>query len=206
MQLFAALLLLVLFGVNVDAIIPLPCANPVSFDERRCCPVPSVQEGVLDAGPCGSKLNPPRGVCRAIAISNSEFDANRADVRERWPIQYFNSTCVCEERYGGVDCGECSYAYNDGTPECNTKTIRPRKSAANMTESDWTNYREALRTVKLITPARYMVATATFTEDWRSSLVHPTTYDLLIWMHHFAAKDNERTLGKRIPPQITSKL
>ena len=91
---------------------------------RTCCPVP-VFDGVEDAGQCGSDLG--RGSCQAIKIPESDFSRAQPDVRVKWPIQYFSYTCVCGERYGGYDCGECSYAYNDGTTECSTKTIRPKR-------------------------------------------------------------------------------
>ena len=176
-------------ATDVDAIIPLPCANDESLASRTCCPVPVFDE---DAGPCGVNLG--RGSCQAIAIPETDFDPNEADVRVNWPIQYFNTTCIYGERYGGYDCGECSYAYNDGTTDCATKTIRPRKSVGEMTDDEWTKYRGALATVKL-DPSRYMVATTNFTTDWQASLVRPTTYDLFIWMHHTCAKDNDVTLA-----------
>ena len=146
-------------------------------------------DGVEDAGQCGS--NRGRGSCQAIEIPESDFDQ---DVRVKWPTQYFSHTCVCGERYGGYDCGECSYAYNDGTTECETKTIRPRKSVGDMTDDDWAKYREALKTVKH-NLSRYMVATTTITNNWKASLVRPTTYNLLTWIHHICAKDNDKTLA-----------
>ena len=190
MRLQLLLLIAVLrLATDVDAIIPLPCANDESLASRTCCPVPVFDE---DAGPCGVNLG--RGSCQAIAIPETDFDPNEVDVRVNWPIQYFNTTCVCGERYGGYDCRECSYAYNDGTTDCATKTIRSRKSVGEMADDEWTKYRGALATVKL-DPSRYMVATTNFTTDWQASLVRPTTYDLFIWMHHTCAKDNDVTLA-----------
>ena len=186
-----ALFFAAFLAAKVGAIIPLPCANLESFTARVCCPVP----GISDAGPCGVNLG--RGSCRPVAIPDSEFDPDQTDVRVNWPIQYFNSTCVCSERFGGVDCGECSYAYNDGG-ECEQKTVHPRKSAGDMTDADWDYYRAALKAVKF-NAARYAVSPVNFTADVKKlvdSLVQPTTYDLFTWLHFIAAKDDIFALGK----------
>ena len=186
------ILFAVFLAVNVRAIIPLPCADRIdSFATRTCCPVPDLP----DAGPCGANLG--RGSCRPVAVPDSKFDAEQKDVRVNWPIQYFNSTCVCNERFGGVDCGECSYAYNDGG-NCEQKTVLPRKSVGNMTGNEWAYYLAALQAVKFGS-ARYVVSTVNFTTDLETlmeSLVRPTTYDLFTWIHYTAAKDNMVTLGK----------
>ena len=102
------------------------------------------------------------------------------------------------ETFGGVDCGECSYAYNDNTTECTTKTLFPRLPVSEMSSNDWRVYHNALRSIKG-SPARYMVATSPFGDDpqvVKDSLVQPTTYDLFVWLHHFVAKDNDITLSK----------
>ena len=189
------LLVAVLVTRYVDAQIPIPCANIESLRARACCPVPN--NLAENAGPCGVNLG--RGSCQAIAIPDSKFDASETDARKNWPIQYFNMTCVCAERFGGVDCGECSYAYNDGTTECTKKTIRPRKSVSDMTDADWKQYRETLVKAKF-NPSRYMIVPTDFTADDHEtlvdSMVNPTTYDLFTWIHHTAAKDNDVTIGK----------
>ena len=186
----------------VCAQIPIPCANTESLGTRTCCPVPN--DLTENAGPCGVNLN--RGSCKNIAIPDSKFDPSETDARKNWPIQYFNMTCVCAERFGGVDCGECSYAYNDGTTECTQKTIRPRKSVSDMTDADWKQYRETLLKAKT-SPSRYMIVPIDFTthealvesmidEALVDSMINPTTYDLFTWMHHTAAKDNDVTISK----------
>ena len=172
-------------AIEVGAIIPVPCATTESLTSRTCCPVPSIP----GATQCGANLK--RGSCQQITIPESEYSGTESDVRKRWPVQYFNRTCVCNERYGGFDCGECSYGYNDGA-DCMEKTVRKRRSVGNMNDNDWKEYRTALRAVK-DSRARYMVA-KTRTSDPQvvyDSLVRPTTYDLFVWIHHFVAKDNE---------------
>ena len=173
-------------AVSVNGIIPLPCANSEKFESRTCCPVPDF----VDAGPCGVDLG--RGSCEPISINESEFNILETDIRKNWPIQYFNMTCKCNEKYGGFDCGECSFGYNDGG-DCEEKTVFPRVSLSAMDANDWMKYRGALRAVKNAT-SRYKVAKTSFTGDIQElldSLVQPNTYDLFVWMHHLVAKDNE---------------
>ena len=192
----AVLLLIAAFlSGDANAQIPIPCANLESLTTRTCCPVPD-SSTFEDAGPCGVNLG--RGSCQPTAIPDSDFDPAQTDVRMKWPIQYFNSTCVCNERFGGYDCGECSYAYNDGSTVCIQKTTYPRIPVGDMSDIDWENYREALMQAKL-TSSRYKVVTINFTTDLPvliDSMVNPTIYDLFIWMHHMAAKDNDITVGK----------
>ena len=187
------LVVAVLVTRYVGAQIPVPCANIKSLEARKCCPIPdNLGE---NAGPCGANLG--RGSCEKVNNSDLQFDASETDVRKNWPIQYFNMACNCSERFGGVDCGECSYAYNDGTTECTKKTIRPRKSVSDMSDDDWKQYRETLVKAKT-TPSRYMVVTDFTTDPQRmvKFMVNPTTYDLFTWMHHTVARDNEKTKGE----------
>ena len=192
-MLFLAVFLAAMVGVN--AIIPEPCANMDDLTARKCCPTPDYLDP--NAGPCGAHLKVPRGSCEPIAIPESEYNSTETDVRKKWPIQYFNTTCFCNERFGGVDCGECSFGYNDNTTECR-KTTYPRLPVSALTPSDWEVYREALKSIKE-SPSRYWVAREVFSDDPQvvmDSLVKPTTYDLFIWLHHFVAKDNDATLSK----------
>ena len=181
-------------AIDVDAIIPLPCADMDSLVARKCCPVPNLAG---NPGPCG--VNSDRGSCELIRIPDSQYDSSERDVRKKWPIQYFTSTCVCNEKFGGVGCGECSYGYNDGTPSCVKKTVYKRPSVNSMNEDDWRYYRDKVLRVLKNTPSRYMVATKEFTEDilqLKNSLVRPTTYELFVWLHHLVAKDNNITQGE----------
>ena len=190
-MLSALLFFAAFLAVDVDAIIPLPCATPESLQNRTCCPIPNL----AGAGPCGVNLG--RGSCEPVSVPESNFDPSERDVRKNWPIQYFDKVCKCNEKYGGFDCGECSYGYNDGG-DCQTKTILPRVSVSSMDANDWRSYRGALRSIK-DAPSRYMVAKSNFTADIPelvNTLVQPTTYDLFIWLHHLMAKDNEISISK----------
>ena len=168
---------------GVDAQIPKPCVGNLTARTFTCCPIPAEFE---NAGPCGANLDPPRGSCDLIPTYYT-FNETETDVRIHWPVQYFNRTCMCNERFGGFDCGECSFAYNDGG-KCTSPTVYPRKSVAEMTDVEWDKYTEVLMLAK-IRPSRYMVETM-------EGLVNPTHYDMFVWMHSMAAKDNDVTKGK----------
>ena len=175
------LLWLILFtSLVAEAQIPIQCANLESLQSRSCCPTPA---GLPGAGPCGAGLG--RGSCRPVAVPDSQFDPHQTDVRVRWPIQYFNSTCACE-RFGGVDCGECSYAYNDGTRDCEKKTILPRKSVGDLTDQEWKDYVAVLLQAQS-TPSRYKVVTINFTTDYQAlleSVTVPSVYHMFVWFHY----------------------
>ena len=184
MELLVAFLAVVVSVAKAQ--IPIPCATLESLTARTCCPVPDKLE---NAGPCGVSLG--RGSCQPIAIPDSEFDSEETDVRMKWPIQYFNSTCACAERYGGVDCGECSYAYNDGTSKCAKRTVRARKSIAELSDEDWKEYRDTLLQAQT-SPSRYMVVTVNFTTDLQElvdSMVHPSVYHMFVWVHYMASSN-----------------
>ena len=179
----AHLLVLVLVSLVAKAQIPLQCANIESLTARTCCPVPG---DLLDAGPCGVNLG--RGSCQPVAVPDSKFDAEQTDACANWPIQYFNSTCVCSERFGGVDCRECSYAYND-EGNCEHKTVRPRKSLAELTDDEWRKYVAVLLQAQA-SPSRYMVVTVNFTTDYQSlldSMTRPSVYHMFVWVHYTAS-------------------
>ena len=191
----------------VDAQIPIPCATVESLRARRCCPTPN-STLFPNAGRCGANLTIPRGSCQPIAISDSKFNAEETDERMNWPIQYFNSTCVCEKNFGGFDCGECDYAYNDGTTECSQKTVRARNSIADLKDVDWQKLTNALMNAKTRL-SRYMVV-INYTTDPEvlvspTHMVRPTHYDLFIWFHHFVAKDNDLTISKEVYLNVRSR-
>ena len=189
-----ALLFLAVFltaFLEVNAIIPVPCATMDSLTRRECCPTPTNLAG--NPGPCGADLR--RGSCEQITLP---YNRTETDVRVNWPIQYFTRACKCNERFGGYDCGECSYAYNDGTTDCEKKTIYSRKSVGEMSRKNWRCYSKALRAIK-DNSSRYMASVADYTDDPQKvlkSLVRPTTYNLFVWLHHLVAKDNEVSVGK----------
>jgi len=172
---------------RADAQIPKRCANFANLTARECCPTPNVTNEA-DPGPCG--VNIGRGSCQQIG--NYQFTD---DVRQNWPLGYFDRVCVCSDRFGGYDCGECSFAYVGN--DCSQTVIRKRKSLERLTDGEWRKYHNILNKTRN-SPSRYMVVTIPHTTDVQAlidSMVNPTLYELFVWMHHFAAKDSELNTG-----------
>ena len=184
---FSIVLLALSLTSRADAQIPIPCANSASLTAHECCPTPSVTNEA-DPGPCG--INIGRGLCRQIG--DYQFTD---DVRQNWPLGYFDRVCVCSERFGGYDCGECSFAYTDN--DCSQKVLRKRKSLERLTDGEWREYHNVLQMTRS-SSSRYMVVTIPHTTDVQAlirSMKNPTLYELFVWLHHFAAKDSELTRG-----------
>jgi len=156
MTFLAIALLAVQLAHLTHAQIPKPCAGIDEMTARKCCPTPAVL-GEADLGPCG--VNIGRGSCQPIANLNTEF-AN--DVRENWPFNYFNMTCVCAEQFGGCDCGGCSFAYIGD--DCSQKVLRERKPITELTEEEWADYLNAIAKAKN-SESNYVVVTRNFTEN-----------------------------------------
>ena len=192
MEVAVLFLVAVILTHDASAQIPIPCANEENLTGGKCCPTPNIE----GADACDQNVG--RGSCKLVSSQRTLNEEEVRDVRVNWPLLYFNQTCVCNFRYGGFDCGECSYDYNDGTNECKKKTVRPRLPAATMNDDQWEDYTAALEKAKH-RQSRYMVVTANYTTNVRetvNSMVNPTHYDLFIWMHHLVAKDTAVTSGK----------
>ena len=169
-----------IFASHVSAQIPAVC---VPENEERlpsdCCPMN-----------CGG---PTRGTCAAVSeICNVGYDASTgieseftayADQRFNWPSRFFQRVCKCNGNYDGFDCGECKFGYQGS--DCRTaKQPTNRGAVENIV---WDEYNEQLQVVKTNTSPRYKVFTGgdeTLTANYKNV----TLYDLIVWMHHFAAR------------------
>ena len=183
----------VLLAQYVAGQIPKPCANAECLSARSCCPTPEI-ENVQDAGPCGEKLN--RGVCRWVGIPEVKFNnTDGADIRENWPIQYFNRTCSCNKPFGDYDCGGCSAGHTGN--DCSQRIILRRKPTAELTTKEWNKYLDVIHLAK-ITPSRYMVVTdnySTSVEKIIAAMINPTIYDFFTWVHYLVTKDDHIKRG-----------
>lgn len=181
-------------AIGADALIPKKCANNVAFMDRKCCPTPTI-EGEANPGPCGVNIDRARGDCSDVVVRN-KYDTDDRDIRRNWPFGLFNKSCTCTGNFGGYDCGDCKFGYT-GT-NCDEKKNRERKSLKVLTDDEWKEYRGTLDAAKNMESTRYMVVTESYREMGTSremalenALKNITVYDLFIWLHHFAAKDNE---------------
>ena len=177
-----ALGILLVAGLG-KAQIPTPCANAANFTNGECCPTPNIGS---DAGPCGSNLN--RGECVSIGMEST------GDPRDNWPRFYFIRVCMCNtsssSKYGGYDCGENAFGYRG--PNCDQKYIRQRRSTSDLSNQEWSTYIDRLRMAKFDFISRYSVITAPPPANLEELQTVPlTVYDLFVWLHHHAARDND---------------
>ena len=161
---------------------PVECMDDVSLQSRRCCP-----------SSCNN-----RGTCTDLNLDlaslPSQFDSTT--VRNNWPY-YFTHVCVCNGNYSGFDCSRCKYGYYGNN--CSEKIVLDRRSISNLTNSEWTEYITILKNAKNV-DSGYFVFLEEPTGPTTDLTTLPKTtvklYDLFIWQHHYAAKDNENDLGK----------
>ena len=194
------------FALHVGALIPMPCAQNFSSPyPRRCCPVWEVNGKPM--GECGSDAN--RGECvsvdqrcntaydeSAVNAQNSLCGKHFTDERLNWPSKLFSHVCKCEGNYGDYDCGGCAYGYINSNSKC-VLDSRPRRSVTSLSNQEWDSYLELLQMAKYTNSTRYVVLT-----DQEPFYTEITTYNLFVWLHHYATKDhldnyNETNSGKR---------
>ena len=156
---------------------PVECMNGDSLRDRVCCP-----------NMCSNQ-----GTCTNLNITLPSGPYNNMTVRDTWP-HYFTSVCVCNGNYAGFDCSRCKYGYYGS--DCSQKMVLPRRPISELTDSEWTDYINILKASRN-NQSGYFV----FLEEPTGSNIDLTTlrkipvnslYDLFIWQHHYAAKDNEQ--------------
>ena len=162
---------------------PIECMNDTSLQDRRCCP----------------NMCSGRGSCTNLNLASlSDVSFDNLTVRNNWPY-YFMSVCRCNGNYAGADCSRCKYGYYGD--DCSKTMTLPRRPISDLTDDEWTEYIDILKRMRTY-PSGYFV----FTEepegpdtDLRTLEKTPVNlYDLFIWQHHYAAKDNENKISKAI--------
>lgn len=155
---------------------PMECMDAESLQTRECCP-----------NNCGDR----RGTCVNINVPvPTEFD--NSTVRDNWPY-YFTNLCRCNGNYAGFDCSRCKYGYYGD--DCSQKMVLPRRQISDLNTTEWQDYINILKASKTYNSGYFV-----FLEEPNAAGVDLTTlnkatnvklYDLFIWQHHYAAKDNE---------------
>ena len=189
-----ALVIISLLLNDVSAQIPKKCFEGKTDNSNlECCPMYNHVQ-------CGGTI---RGQCVAVTESNAGWKANYVrtdavdtlqdyfDERFNWPTGFFTRVCHCKGNYAGVDCGDCKFGF-EGT-DCKTKsTRRIRKSAAKMSDQEWAKYNMKLKRAKTVLSS-YLIYTG---NDPRSleSFSEVSLYELAVWMHHYAARSDQRPL------------
>ena len=174
----SVILCVALFGILSQvghAQIPTACTDRQSLENLVCCP--DTVDGV-----CG--VSNGRGVCADVNFER--YNTTTTDVRVNWP-HYYTRVCKCNGNFGGYDCSRCKYGYYGA--DCGTKAILPRKPVRDFTDEEWNDFISILRMAKTY-PSDYQVVLEE-SQPGTADLVmsNVTLYDLMIWLHHYAAKD-----------------
>ena len=173
-----AILCVVLLGALSQVVvsqIPAACADRRSLEDMTCCP--ATADGV-----CGEDSG--RGLC--VAVNFIRQSNQTTDVRVNWP-HYYTRVCRCSGNYGGYDCSWCTYGYyGEG---CGTKAILPRKPVRDFTDEEWENFINILRLTKTHNSGYKVVLEESLPGTADIAISNISLFDLMIWMHHYAAKD-----------------
>ena len=146
---------------------------------KECCP------NLSGRGKCG--VEDGRGECREIS---SESVDNSTSVRDGWPY-YFTRVCTCTRNYSGYDCGRCKYGYHG--EDCSSFDILERRSISKFSADDWKKYVDILSKSKMHNSGYMVFLKEPEQKTYDIMLLQPTPinlYDLFVWQHHYAAKDN----------------
>lgn len=170
----------VLLFQRTDGQIPSVCAHDGHLlgSERRCCP-----------NECGGQS---RGRCQPVNVTRS----STKDPRINWPAHYFTNTCVCNDNFGGVDCGSCAYGYYP-YPDCDRKSNEKRPNLKELDATDWREYRKIIKKMRN-TDSGYVVVvngSAFNPDDGYSSIQgevrNVSLYNFFVWIHYLVAKDSD---------------
>ena len=192
------------FALQVGAQIPMPCEEHYDPSNLgKCCPNVTIAGQWM--GECGSLEG--RGKCVSVdELCNTAYDENYVednqdnacrniiDARLNWPRKLFTHVCKCEGKYGDYNCGGCAYGYIENSESGCVLDFRPRRSITSLSNEEWEEYLKLLNLSKHTDSSRYVVMTGN-QETGEQVTSKITTYNLFIWLHHYATKDHIYNYG-----------
>lgn len=156
--------------------IPTVCTDSHSLENMTCCPV--TEDGV-----CGEDTG--RGKCSDVNFARHSNQTT--DVRANWP-HYYTRVCKCSGNFGGYDCSRCKYGYY--RQNCSSKAIIPRKPLRDFTDDEWKDFVDILKLTKTHDSGYQVVLEERLPGTSDLAMSNISLYDLMIWLHHYTAKDN----------------
>jgi hypothetical protein len=172
---FGVILTMIMFQPSIGQF-PTACMDDTSLQTRTCCP-----------NSCGGS----RGTCTNISIATPTGQYDNRTVRDNWPY-YYTNVCRCNGNYAGFDCSRCKYGYHGS--DCNNNTVLRRRPISELNEQEWTEYLNTLIMSKSHPSGYFVFLEEPSRPNQNIAALRKTTvnslYDLFIWQHHYAAKNN----------------
>ncbi len=185
---------LILFPLLAYGQFPAVCNTQENLDSKTCCPTNC---GGRNRGSCinitqeavDQSDNANSTIVKILRNAPDTTEKGTADGRYLWPTVVFENVCICSGNYGGYNCLECDFGWTGATCKIRKKVIR--KSFNSLTVTEKRAFTEATQELKnemgfwsviVEEPQNYSIGTVT--------LQNVTTYNLFIFLHNFAARDD----------------
>ena len=187
--------IVVLFRL-VSGQFPAACQDNANIVSKTCCPSNCSGHGICTdiSGERSVNWALIMGYGRTVVdrIEKAKSVYGKIDTRYQWPTEVFTRVCVCDERYGGVDCSECDFGYiMNSKGVCKKSSYRIRKNYLRMTQQEKKYLTSVLNEAKNEDPSEYKWSVVVEEPDNVSEsglrLQRVSTYDLFVY-HHFLAK------------------
>ncbi|XP_038641681.1 tyrosinase-like [Scyliorhinus canicula] len=165
--------------------IPRSCATDWHISNRTCCP-----RWWGDGSPCGSASK--RGYCQELALSSpwpagQVGEGGAMDFRLAWPSYFFSRLCVCQQRYGGVDCGECAHGWVGS--QCQQQHLVQRQDLWQMSVPERDLFLDRLLLAKQTVSSRYVIYASSSRQPASPFRFQDASlYNVFAWAHYLCAK------------------
>ncbi|XP_060748116.1 tyrosinase-related protein 1b isoform X1 [Tachysurus vachellii] len=166
---------------------PRQCVTPEVLRSGTCCPSPT---DLVD-DECGLKTR--RGRCMPVVADlrphGPQYPQDGRDDRERWPLLFFNRTCVCNRKFSGYSCGQCRYGLTG--KNCDQRITVVRRNILQMSPEEKKAFVNALDQAKKTVHPDLVICTRRYEElfgpDGNSvQCENITIYNFFVWTHYYS--------------------
>ncbi|KAK3507149.1 hypothetical protein QTP70_008623 [Hemibagrus guttatus] len=166
---------------------PRQCVTPEVLRSGTCCPSPT---GLSD-DECG--LRTGRGQCMPVIADlhphGPQYPHDGRDDRERWPLRFFNRTCVCNKRFSGYNCGRCRYGLSG--VNCDQRITVVRRNILQMSPEEKRTFVNSLDQAKRTVHPDLVICMRRYEElfgpDGNSvQCENITIYNFFVWTHYYS--------------------
>ncbi|KAF6780176.1 hypothetical protein AHF37_00408 [Paragonimus kellicotti] len=168
--------------VEVNALIPVECAQNVTRPGQVCCPH-NPHNGLI----CGG---PQRGFCQRIYAPKEDVPSVFwVDDRLAWPTRFIEHACQCQPRFFGVSCEQCWFGWTG--PDCMEREHRIRRDIRKYSPHELEIFKDVVAR-SWNWPSRYVVLDES--SNWNSDPVKkprfiPASVQYYItFMHYYGSR------------------